>query len=121
MLGTIAVIACYRIGARLDWFGGFLGWAMGAVFFLVAAFSVPLVYSKSRWACVFVMLGAVPFAVLTDAAYDFFLNRVDRNLFPFEIIFWWVVIPIPTLIGYGLGRYITRSLKTERMTPYANK
>lgn len=87
VLGILAVIASYRIGARLDWFDGFWGWAIGAFFFLVAASSVPLVFPKSRWPCVFVMLGAVPFAVLIDAAYDFFVNRVDRNLFPFEIVF----------------------------------
>ena len=62
----------------------------------------------------FVMLGAVPFAVLTDAAYDFFVNRIDRNLFPFEIVFWWVVSPIPALIGYGFGRYVTQLLREER-------
>jgi hypothetical protein len=112
-LGMTAVIACYRIGARLDLFDTFWGWGVGAFVFLLAAASVPLVFSKSNWACLFVMLGAIPFAVVTDVGYDFFVNHIDRNLFPLEIVFWWVVTPIPTVIGYGLGRYVTHFLRKE--------
>ncbi len=106
----VVVIACYRIGARLDWFDAF--W-VGPCSFLLAAASIPFVFSRSNWTCIFVMLGAIPFAVISDAVYDFFMNRIDRNLLPLEIVFWWVITPIPSVIGYGLGRYFAPFLKTR--------
>jgi hypothetical protein len=54
------------------------------------------------------MLGAIPFAVVADSTYDFFVNHIDRNLFPFEIVFWWFFSAIPALIGYGIGRLLRK-------------
>ena len=59
------------------------------------------------------MLAAIPFAVFLDATYDFFANHVDRNLFPFEIVFWWIVTPIPSLVGYGIGLLMTKRASTN--------
>lgn len=106
--GVLAVIVSYRVGAHLGLFETFWGWGFGALCFFLAATSVPIFFPKSSWASVFVMLGAIPFAVFADATYDFFVNRIDRNLFPFEIVFWWIVTPIPTLVGYGIGLLVRK-------------
>lgn len=37
--------------------------------------------------------------VIIDVNLDFFLRHYDRNLFPFEIIMWWIFAPIPLLAG----------------------
>ncbi|MSN27444.1 MAG: hypothetical protein GJV46_16490 [Geobacter sp.] len=37
--------------------------------------------------------------VITDVSLDFFLRHYDRNLFPFEIVMWWIFAPIPLLVG----------------------
>lgn len=108
VIGMIAVIVSYRAGTLLGLFETFWGWGFGALCFLLAATSIGLLYPNSSWTCVFVMQGAIPFAVFADATYDFSVNHIDRNLFPFEIVFWWIFTPLPTLIGYGAGRMVSK-------------
>jgi hypothetical protein len=103
-MSIIIVIVTYRIGASLKLFDTFWGWGLGALFFFSIAASVPALFRACSWVCVLAMLGAIPFGVAADATYDFFVNHIDRNLFPFEIVFWWVVTPVPLLLGYGTGR-----------------
>jgi hypothetical protein len=42
--------------------------------------------------------------VFIDAMIDFYFRHYDRNLFPFEIIMWWVFAPLPLLAGMTIGR-----------------
>jgi hypothetical protein len=46
----------------------------------------------------------IPLGVLVDVMIDGVLNKVDRNLFPFEILFWIVLAPLPIWLGYLLRR-----------------
>jgi hypothetical protein len=62
---------------------------------------------------VIVMLAAIPFSIVVDATYDFYVNHVDRNLFPLEIVFWWVVTPIPAILGYWTGLLIRSRPKAQ--------
>jgi hypothetical protein len=103
-MSIIVVIVSYRIGASLKLFDTFWGWGLGSLLFFCIAASVPVLFQACSWVCVLAMLGAIPFGVAADATYDFFVNHIDRNLFPFEIVFWWVVTPVPLLLGYGTGR-----------------
>lgn len=108
-VGIGAVVCTYRIGARLDWFEGFLGWGIGAFVFFSAAASIAFFHPKSSWFSVVVMLAGIPFGVGADATYDSFVNHRDRNLFPFEIEFWWVFTLFPTIIGHAVGRFFRKS------------
>jgi hypothetical protein len=103
LMGFISVIVSYRIGAHFGLFETLWGRGIGAAFFFLAAASLPLIFLASNWVCIIVMLGAIPFGVAADATYDSFLNHFDRNLFPFEIAFWWFVTPVPAFIGYSIG------------------
>jgi hypothetical protein len=105
IVGMIAVICMYRVGAWLGWFEGFLGWGVGALVFLFAATSVPFLFPKGTWASVALILAGIPFGVSADATYDFFVNHRDRNLFPFEIVLWCFFTFIPTIVGYSIGRF----------------
>jgi hypothetical protein len=108
-VGIGAVVCLYRFGARLDWFQGFLGWGIGALVFFFAAASVAFFHPKSRWFSMVVMLAGIPFGVAADATYDSFVNHRDRNLFPFEIILWWVCTVVPTIVVFNIGRLFRTS------------
>jgi hypothetical protein len=95
-MSIIAVIVTYRIGSPFKLFDTFWGWGLGAFFFFSIATSVPVRFRACSWVSVLVMLAAIPFGVAADATYDFFVNHIDRNLFPFEIVFWWVFTLIPS-------------------------
>ena len=63
----------------------------------------------------FVILLLVPAAVLIDVNIDWIFRKFDRNLFPFEIVFLWVVAPIFLLIGMG-GKKLLHSNKPSEPT-----
>jgi len=41
----------------------------------------------------------VPFGVLTDVAFDSMYYGRDRNLFPFEILMFWIAALVPALLA----------------------
>lgn len=53
---------------------------------------------------------AIPFGVVIDAIVDFSVWSVDRNLFPFEIIFLFVIVPLPLALGVFLGSMLRSNL-----------
>jgi len=48
--------------------------------------------------------GALPVGVVVDVMIDWFLRSFDRNLFPFEIVGWLILAPLPIYMGIVLGR-----------------
>jgi len=48
--------------------------------------------------------GALPVGVIIDVMIDWFLRSFDRNLFPFEIVGWLILAPLPIYMGIVLGR-----------------
>jgi hypothetical protein len=113
MIGFITTIACYRFVAafNLDKVPG-SWWLLPFCFFIVAA-SVPVIFPASRWTSVIVMLASIPFSIVVDSTYDFYINHIDRNLFPLEIVFWWVVTPVPAMLGYWTGSLIGSRFKSS--------
>jgi hypothetical protein len=107
-VGIGAVVCTYRAGAWFGWFEGFFGWSIGALVFLFAAASVAFLYPKRTWTSVVLLLAGIPFGVGADATYDSFVNHRDQNLFPFEIVFWWVFTLFPTVIGHTVGRFFRK-------------
>lgn len=53
-----------------------------------------------------IVLGAIVPGVIIHAALDFHLRHFDRNLFPFEIVMWWIVAPLPLMGGIAIARLI---------------
>lgn len=65
---------------------------------------------KSSKSAFSVILLLVPVAIIIDVTIDWFFRDFDRNLFPFEIVFLWIVAPIFMLIGMG-GKKLLHSNK----------
>jgi hypothetical protein len=52
------------------------------------------------------MLIGIPIGGLLDASYESIVNHHDRNLWPFAVVFWWIVGIVPIAIGYVIGKRI---------------
>lgn len=52
--------------------------------------------------------------VFIDVNLDFFLRHYDRNLFPFEIIMWWIFAPIPLLTGMMIVQRQKKNIKETK-------
>lgn len=57
----------------------------------------------------------IPIGVVIDATIDWFIWHYDRNLFPFEIAFLFVVALVPLGVGASLGKILrsNRLLNTD--------
>ena len=86
--------------------GAVCSFFLGAVSFFLAGLLLKLICSQARWTSIPFMLLGIAFGVFADAGYDFFVNDHDQNLWPFGIIMWWVVSPIPIAGGLALGMAI---------------
>ena len=52
---------------------------------------------------------SIAVGVFIDVMMDFFLRGYDRNLWPAEIILWWVFAPVPMVLGALVGKYFRRT------------
>ena len=57
---------------------------------------------KETWKIGILVWAMTPIAVFINAAIDWFLRGIDRNLFPIEIILMLIIIPLPLAIGMVL-------------------
>jgi hypothetical protein len=57
--------------------------------------------------------------VVIDIIFDLFIRHFERNLFPLEIIMWYIFAPIPLLVGIMSVR-ILRKLKEKKLTAKNN-
>lgn len=82
------------------------------VFLLIGLF---VVYSISK--PTHAMLGglisyvSISAGVFADAQLDWYLRDYDRNLWPFEILIWWVLSPVPIIAGIMLGHAFRKLIK----------
>jgi hypothetical protein len=58
-----------------------------------------------------VIVGGIAVAVTVDALSD----SVDRNLFPLEILWLWVLAALPSFIGVIIGRLFSRRMNGEKV------
>ena len=56
-----------------------------------------------------IALVGIAIGVFIDATMDFFLRAFDRNLWPVEIIIWWVFAPVPMALGALVGKRLRRN------------
>src|SRR5687768_16865953 len=64
-----------------------------------------------RWLSAILMLGGIAVGVLVDVAVDFVFFAADRNLFPFEIVYWWLYGALPIAFGIVVGQLLTRTIR----------
>ncbi|MBX3646147.1 MAG: hypothetical protein KF766_00550 [Rhodocyclaceae bacterium] len=102
-LGIAAPIVTYRTLKIFDIEEMSAIFLIGAlVFGACAAFSRKRLPRRSWSIATLIYLG-VPIGTLVDVSVDSFLFDNDRNLFPFEIVLWWVIAAIPILIGLHIS------------------
>jgi hypothetical protein len=109
-VGVTIPIAAYRITQVLG-----VGTSAGiliAAFFLfgIGATWASWVSPMGRWAVALILYAGVPVGTLIDVIIDWVAFSHDRNMFPFEIIQWWVVGPIPVATGVFVGRTLRDQL-----------
>jgi hypothetical protein len=103
LLGILATFAVQRFGLSHHLEEQPIFYALGAVGYFLTGASLKLICSAARWRSIpFVLLG-IALGVFADAAYDFYVNHIDQNLWPVGIIVWWVIGIIPIAAGFALG------------------
>lgn len=59
----------------------------------------------ARLAIIYAM---IPFGVILDAAFDFFIHHYDRNLWPIEVVISLLFLLFPLALGALAGRFVAR-------------
>jgi len=102
-LGIAAPIVIYR---TLQLFGT----KETAITLIVAALvlGAAAAYASSRiggrsWAIAGLMYAGIPIGTFIDVMVDSFLFSNDRNLFPLEIVMWWIVGAFPVALGVNFA------------------
>jgi hypothetical protein len=106
--GLLASLAINNISRLLNVWGSFGTYVVALVVFMVIGwlleYTAPM---NTKFKGIIKYTGIFCFAmapgVFVDVTADFFLRHYDRNLFPFEIIMWWVFAPLPLLAGIMIG------------------
>src|SRR2546430_7515057 len=100
-LTIAAVVITDRVSAAVEnWDGAglvFVALALGQL--SAVAVSVYRLVGGATWIAASSMFVAVPFGVLTDVAFDSMYYGRDRNLFPFEILMFWIAALVPALLA----------------------
>jgi hypothetical protein len=107
--GLLASIIINNISRLLNIWESLWSYAVALIFFVVVGwllecFAPVDTNFKTIMKYIGITLAAIAPGVIIDAQIDFFLRHYDRNLFPIEIIMWWIFAPLPLLAGIMLGR-----------------
>ena len=106
LLGCLTTFCVQELGFSLHLEEQPAFFSIGALGYFLAGFLLKLICSNARWTSIPFMLLGIAFGVLADAAFAFYVHHYDQNLWPFAIIMWWVIAPIPILGGLVLGMAI---------------
>jgi hypothetical protein len=106
--GIVSPILISNISRLLGIWGGNGVYLVALLVFLLLGCA--LTYHAQRFPAV---TGGIAFAtigvgVFVDTILDFFLRAYDRNLWPLEIILWWLFAPIPMVLGAVTGKMFVR-------------
>ena len=107
MTGAVASIAASRTSELLPTFGA-IAVGLGVVIFFAGAMWSASRTDIPRWVSVVGFLGGTAVGVLIDVVVDWVVFSKDRNLFPFEIIWWWFIGAIPIIVGVFSGYLMRR-------------
>ena len=105
-VGAASVFLSQRLAASLHWEESPLFYMLGIVVFFTASCVYRVRFSQARWTAILLILIGIPIGGLVDASYDSIFNHIDQNLWPFAMVFWWIVGIVPIALGYAVGRRI---------------
>jgi hypothetical protein len=75
---------------------------------LLLAYSAPMHLKLAG----FIALASIAVGVFVDATLDLFLRAYDRNIWPLEIVLWWLFAPVPMILGAFVGKVFQRKKTT---------
>jgi hypothetical protein len=108
--GATYVTLCYRVPELIQmeplWHVLLAFAVLLPVTFIFAAFS-----DKDSWVAPFFLVIGVGIGVIADA----FSDRVSRNLFPFEFV-WWLVLFAPAIVAGISLDWLVRKYKLKSMS-----
>ena len=114
LIGVVSVILVYRVGVVLGIFNSVLLLAVGAAMIFIVTVIVSALFPRYWRGSLLMLFIGILCGVIADATFDFFINQVDRNLLPLEIIIWVILIPAPMFLGHLLWRAIEKNRLKER-------
>ena len=104
--GILAIIGINNISRLLELWDGSGLYIVATFAFLIMGMALAKFTHKtsSKINLVLCSLAGIVLGVIIDVTLDFFIRHYDRNLFPFEIIMWWIFAPLPILAGVVFQR-----------------
>jgi hypothetical protein len=107
--------ALVPIGVSRGPFEAGFGVSVAATFLLLvpaATFAAVKLKSNRLFAAI-LMFGGLAAGVVVDVVIDLVFFAIDRNLFPFEVMYWWLLGAIPIALGFVGGHLLTRKAKAN--------
>ena len=104
LAGVASPIAAYRIPQLLGIASDSNIIIAAFVAFLGCAVWATRVSSLRLWAVALAIYAGVPLGTFADVFVDAGILSHSRNMWPLEILQWWVVGAVPVAIGISLGR-----------------
>jgi hypothetical protein len=109
--GVASPIAINNISRFLGVWGTDGAYLVAFFVFLLSSGLLAYCSPKSLWIAGCILFFSIAVGVFIDATLDFFLRAYDRNLWPLEILMWWVLAPVPVVLGALLGKGLARRTK----------
>lgn len=113
LAGVISPVLINNISRILNVWNGEGFYAVALVIFLFTGLFVAYLIPKPTHAILGGLISYVNISagVFVDAQIDWSLRAYDRNLWPFEILIWWVLAPIPMITGIMLAYIFRKKIK----------
>jgi hypothetical protein len=116
ILGAVAPILIYR---TLGFEGKNLTQELIFVAIIFGVFSMGscmILPYQVREVIIFLYIG-IAVGIVIDSTIDLYFFHRDRNLFPFEILYIWIIAALPVIVGSVLGcwfgLHVNRTKKTD--------
>ena len=115
IVGTAAMVSINNVSILLNLHHGFY---LAFIVFIIMGALIEFVSPPNTNMRLMLVAAAVSIAagVVIDIILDLFLRHFERNLFPLEIIMWYIFAPIPIIIGIEASRVLRKKLTAKNNT-----
>jgi hypothetical protein len=103
LAGMVCPIFINNISRSFGIWGTSRVYVVALIVFLLLGLLLGYFMKTATFAGVLALAG-VAVGVVLDVDLDWSFRGYDRNLWPFEIVIWWIVAPVPMIIGGILGK-----------------
>lgn len=108
VIGILIPILYSNIGHILSVRNSLWGVVILAILYISAGVYIWEGTFKGSSKAVFIILLFTPVGVFVDLNIDGFFRHFNRNLFPLEIVFFWLIGPILLFVGMGLRKLLLK-------------